>query len=170
MDGNMARLFFGLALNDEARAAAAEAARLLRFGSGRPSDADNYHLTLVFLGMTPREAVPELSALAGRVMGEPFRLTLSGRLGTFRDGSVVWAGVEECAALYELRRRLSRALAEAGFPDGGEPYRPHITLGRNMKGLGPLPGAARASFPVERVTLFESTREAGRLVYRPLNG
>lgn len=165
----MKRLFFGLALNEEARRAVSEAASALRLHKGRLHEPENYHLTLVFLGMTPAEAVTPLLRLGRLAMREPFELTLAPDMGAFRDGSILWAGVEPSEALFALRRRLSDILRENGFPDGGEPYRPHITVGRGMKLAAPPPIVPRAAFPVREVTLFESLRVDDRLVYRPLN-
>ncbi|MER2202802.1 MAG: 2'-5' RNA ligase family protein [Rhodococcus sp. (in: high G+C Gram-positive bacteria)] len=65
-------------------------------------------------------------------------------MGSFRGGSILWVGVEECKALFELQRRLSLMLRENGFPDGGEPYRPHITVGRGVKLISPPPPVAPA--------------------------
>jgi len=164
----MMRLFFGLALNDEARGALESAAAGLRGGRGRLHGSDNYHLTLVFLGATPTEAAPQLLRIGSLAMRTPFELTLAPEMGTFKNDSIVWAGVEACPALFELRERLSRMLRENGFPGGDEPFVPHITLGRGMKPTLPLPTVARASFPVNSVTLFRSLHEDGRLVYRPV--
>ncbi len=164
----MKRLFFGLPLNDEARRAVYEAASALRLQKGRLHPPENYHLTLAFLGMTPESAVEPLLRLGRLAMGEPFILSLAPAMGAFKDGAILWAGVEESEPLFALQRRLSALLRENGFPAGEEPYRPHITVGRGMKLAAPPPAVARAAFPVEGVTLFESLRLEGRLVYRPL--
>ena len=165
----MKRLFFGLRLNEQARRAVSEAVSRLRYEKGRLHEPDNYHLTLVFLGMTPEEAVPRLLRLGRMAMEQPFELTLAPELGAFKDGTIVWVGVRPCPALMALQRRLSLMLVENGFPGGEGVYRPHITLGRGMKLIGPPPQVAPAAFPVSEVTLFESLRENGRLIYRPLN-
>ncbi len=162
------RLFFGLQLNDRARQAIACAAEDLRFDKGRLHEADNYHLTLVFLGATPQEAVPLLSRLGRLALREPFRLKLAPEMGAFRNGSIIWAGVEPCAALFALRSRLSAMLRENGFPGGDEPFTPHITVGRGMRLTAPPPLIALESFEAARVTLFESARVDGRLTYRPI--
>ena len=165
----MKRLFFGLAPNDEARAALAAAAAELRCEKGRLHEPGNYHLTLVFLGMTPGEAVPQLLRLGSLAMGEPFELTLSGGMNAFKEGTVPWAAVDPCPALMALRARLSEMLRENGFPGGEAVFTPHITIGRGVKLAAPAPAIERVSFPVTRVTLFESLREDDKLVYRPLN-
>ncbi|MBO4298284.1 MAG: RNA 2',3'-cyclic phosphodiesterase [Clostridia bacterium] len=165
----MKRLFFGLAPNEEARAALSAAAAQLQCEKGRLHESGNYHLTLVFLGMTPAEAVPQLLRLARLAMREPFELTLSGEMNAFKDGTVPWAAIDPCPALFALRGRLSAMLRENGFPGGDESFTPHITIGRGVRLAAPAPSIRRVSFPVTRVTLYESLRMDDRLVYRPLN-
>lgn len=163
-----ARLFIGLELNDEARRSLARAARALaQAAQGRLSGEALYHMTLCFLGDTPRPAIARVSALMDGA-GAAFSLTLS-ELGSFQGGRVVWAGVREpCEPLYRLQRTLSERLRAAGFPVEAGAFHPHITLGRQMRVSGPLPALDQATFPVDHVTLFESAREDGRLAYRPL--
>ena len=138
------RLFFGLSLSEEARDAVAEAARAVRCEKGRFQERDNYHLTLVFLGATPAGAVKQLRRLGQMVLREPFELTLAPEMGTFKEGSILWAGVADCPALTTLQRRQSLMLRENGFPGGDEPYRPHITVGRGMRGIAFTPRVAPA--------------------------
>ena len=165
---DLKRLFFGLSLNEEARLSLARAASALRLHKGRLHPPENYHLTLAFLGMTPAEAVGPLLRLGALAMREPFQLALAPDMGSFKDGTILWAGVEPSAPLMALQGRLSAMLRENGFPVGDEPYRPHITLGRGVKLAAPTPAVTRAVFPAREVTLFESLRLDGRLVYRPL--
>ena len=167
---DLKRLFFGLRLNDEARHAVAQAASAVRFDRGRLHPPENLHLTLVFLGMTPGDAVPRLLRLGEAAMRAPFELALAPDMGTFKDGTILWAGVEPSEPLMALQGRLAAMLRENGFPAEDAPYRPHITVGRGMRLSAPPPRVARAAFPVREVTLFESLRLDGRLVYRPLNG
>ena len=164
----MKRLFFGLELNEAARNAVADAAGLLRFEKGSLHERNNYHLTLVFLGMTDERAVPELERLSRLAAGKPFDLTLSGRLDTFKGGSIVWAGVDESAPLMTMQKTLRAIMEENGFVPHEDGYTPHITLGRNMRGVSALPPVRRETFRVEGITLFESLREDERLVYRPI--
>ena len=166
---DMKRLFFGLPLNEEARRAVTAAASAVRFEKGRLHPPENYHLTLAFLGMTPEEAVPRLCRLGRLAMRDEFRLALAPDMGTFKDGAILWAGVEPSEQLFALQDRLSALLRENGFPAPDGPFRPHITVGRGMKLAAPPPNVARAVFPVCGITLYESLRLDGRLVYRPLN-
>ncbi len=97
--------------------------------------AGGVHLTLRFLGEI-EEARAEAAAEALRLAGKDapaFEVPLE-RFGVFphlkRPGAL-WAGPQEAPApLAALEARLSRHLAEAGFPAEDRPFRPHMTLAR----------------------------------------
>lgn len=134
---------------------------------GRLVPRENLHLTLAFLGETDRR--PAVEAAMTAAAGAPFVLRTAppGRFPGKR-GDLWWMGVEEAPPLLALRRRLVRALGEAGvWLDDAKPSRPHITLGRDLR---PEPGAdLRAwaagcpprSWRVETLTLMESRPNPG---------
>lgn len=142
---------------------------------GRMVPWENIHLTLAFLGETERRAGAE-RAMA-RAAGAPFSLRTA-RPGRFsgKKGDLWWMGVEESPPLLALRRRLVRALGEEGvWLDDAKSFRPHLTLGRDLR---PLPGADLAAWAaacpqhcwrVGALTLMESRREEAGLRYIPLS-
>ena len=143
-------------------------------GGGRMVPWQNIHLTLAFLGECDRPRAAELAM--GRSAGAPFSLR-TGRPGRFpgRRGDLWWMGVEESPPLWALRRRLVRALGEEGlWLDDTKPFRPHLTLGRDLPaGCAPGVEAWAGSCPaypwhVGEMTLMESRREAGGPRYIPL--
>ena len=164
----MKRLFFGLELSGAAREALASLAPALRqAASGRWTAPENYHVTLAFLGMTPENCLPQLFSFADRAFGAPFEVTVTG-LGTFKNGAILWAGVEKCAPLAALQKRLSLMLAENGYPAEPGDYTPHITLARGARIAAPLPSFEPVRFSVDHAALFESARVEGVLSYIPL--
>lgn len=169
MRADTARLFLGLELSGEARRALDSVRiHLLRSGmAGKFHDSSLYHLTLVFLGNTPLGAVPGLKQLMDSIPAAPFDLTLS-QPGAFKNGSILWAGVQQCPALTDYQRRLALSLRHAGFSLEEGEYRPHITLARQVKTAVPMIEIPRVTFPVRHATLFESTRVGGALTYLPL--
>jgi len=169
MTPDTARLFLGLELSGEARNALDSVRRELQSAGsiGKFHSASLYHLTLVFLGNTPVSLIPSIERIMNRVPAAPFDLTLSS-LGTFKNGSILWAGVRECPALMEYQKSLADALRKAGFPLEETGYSPHITLARQVKTAVPAIEVPRITFPVRHATLFESTRVEGRLAYLPL--
>ena len=87
-------------------------------------EPSNLHLTLAFIGEWPENVagvLPEVEV--------PFSITLA-RPGVFPKAKVIWAGVEESAALNDLTERVRRSLSAAGIPFDPKPFIPHITLGR----------------------------------------
>lgn len=169
MNADSARLFLGLELDDESRRALSRVcddmiAHRLR---GKFYTPDRFHLTLCFLGNTPVSRIPELQSVMDSVPCAPFSLTLSD-LGTFKNGSILWAGVKHCDILHDYRARLADALRIAGFPVEEGEYHPHITLARQFKSPVPSMDVPPVSFPAVHATLFESTRINDVLTYLPL--
>ena len=170
------RLFVALVPPEKLRRALEEEGRALRAlcGRGRMVSRENLHLTLAFLGETDRRRAVERAMV--RAAGAPFSLATAppGRFPG-RKGELWWMGVAERPPLLALRRRLIRTLGEEDvWLDDVKPFRPHITLGRDLR---PLPGADlsawAAACPAETwqvtaMTLMESRREADGLRYIPL--
>ena len=169
MNPDTARLFLGLELTDEARRALDSVRRDLQAAgvAGKFHAPSLYHLTLAFLGETPVSLIPSIERIMNGVPARPFKLTLSS-LGTFKNGSILWAGVKECPALTEYREALAQSIRKTGFPLEEGEYRPHITLARQVKIALPAAEVQPIAFPVLHATLFHSTRVNGALTYLPL--
>ena len=169
MNPDTARLFLGLELSDEARRALDSVRRELQSAGaiGKFHAPSLYHLTLAFLGETPVSLIPSIERIMNSVPSAPFDLTLSS-LGTFKNGSILWAGVKECPALMEYRETLAQSIRKAGFPLEEGEYHPHITLARQVKTAPLAIEVPPIAFPVLHATLFHSTRVNGALTYLPL--
>ncbi len=131
---------------------------------------EGIHLTLKFLGETPRPrlaaAAASLAEAGAGVSG--FRLRAEG-LGVFPDprrARVLWVGVaDDSGRLAPLVQRLEAAFLRRGFAPERRPFRPHLTIGRFP---GPCPpealaealarhrGPALGEIPVEALVLFAS--------------
>jgi 2'-5' RNA ligase len=100
---------------------------------------DGIHLTLKFLGDTPRSRVVEIeSALQVACAGlEPFEFSVEGRgcFPNFRRPRVIWVAVrEKSGVLTRLQAAVERTVAPLGWPTEGRSFSPHLTLGRVAKG------------------------------------
>ena len=170
------RLFIAISLPESWTAALHSASAVLRKHSlhGSFTRRENFHLTLAFLGETERRAAAE--AAMDRVSAPGFDLQI-GAPGLFRqrDGDLWWLGIEPSPALLEVHRQLTEELSAAGFVLERRPFRPHLTLGRQVV---PAPGFDRAAFArslppmgtkVRRITLMQSERIQDRLTYTPLH-
>ncbi len=144
--------------------------------SGRFVPEDAYHLTLHFIGES-EDLMGAVAAMRQAAQGiRPFTLHL-GKYTSFARGTSRTSVLEVKGQLEELRalhESLESALYERGFPREMKRFTPHITLGRavehdelaeaELKALSP-----NASMTVFGITLFESTRIEGRIVYRALH-
>lgn len=97
------------------------------------------HLTLLFLGNQPDDAVPDIVARLQEITFDPFEISISG-IGAFpntRYPSVIWAGTEGDPSLMKLQNDISDKLAGYQRDDSVKPFHPHITLARvkNRKDL-----------------------------------
>lgn len=170
------RLFIALLLTDEVKDALCRGREQLRIRarSGNFSRRENLHLTLAFLGELPPTALPKLRRAMERAGRDavPFALTLDG-MGKFRrpGADLWWAGVKKEPALADLALSLRRALAEEGFPTEERSFAAHLTVARQVDAPGLKPKDIRlpaAGQSVTGMSLMESTREKGILVYREI--
>ena len=138
-------------------------------GSGRFTDPENLHMTLVFLGETDRisDVISALSSLSA----VPFSMEPAA-LGCF--GDLYWLGMRSSPELSSLQKDLELRLREVGFSLENREFIPHITLARRF-----MPNeyydpshvenaAGSLRWPVSQVTLMESRQEHGKTVYIPL--
>lgn len=92
------------------------------------------HLTLKFLGDTPRSDLEKLGEyLTEETVGQaPFGIGVGGIgvFGGFSRPRVVWAGVQDNGNLLSLHRTVERAASRIGSEPERRPFSPHLTLGR----------------------------------------
>ena len=106
--------------------------RLLGLRWVRP---ESIHLTVKFLGETPRDKVASIvEALSSSTAGvAPHELSL-GTVGTFGSRNaprVVWVDLEgDLEPLLRLQEQVERALTPLGFPAEDRRFSPHLTLAR----------------------------------------
>ncbi len=169
------RLFVALAFPDEVRAELRRVAGEMRAFAphdARWANVDGAHLTLRFLGSTPRDAALPLGEAVVRAAEglAPFELSLGGA-GVFPSRGaprVLWVGVGGALdALTTLRNSVENALAEAGVPNDERAFAPHVTLARVNARLSRDESRAlresvaaldvrRIAFTVEEVGLYHS--------------
>lgn len=131
---------------------------------------ENLHLTLAFLGET--EQLVAAKEAIHQVNFQSFSAFIFG-LGKFprSGGDILWAGMKENQKLEILQSDLYQSLDRCGFKMEARPFRPHLTLGREVvlkeafsQKLCPdlqIP----AEFPVKEIVLMKSERILGKLTY-----
>ncbi|MDH0300842.1 MULTISPECIES: RNA 2',3'-cyclic phosphodiesterase [unclassified Pseudomonas] len=133
------RLFFALPVGQAQCRALAQWRRGLGLRSGKPVPAENFHVTLLFLGDVDPSQVPAICAAIDRLKRPqaPLRLPLD-RLQVWQRASAL---VLEPGQVPVALRQLVYALQQAVLPlaVGGQPkeYRPHLTLARDFRAQVP---------------------------------
>ena len=136
----------------------------------------NYHVTLAFLGWTGLEAIGRVcDVLEAATVGESrltFRTTRLGAFPSFDQASVLWAGIEDGAALGGLARSIGDAMAGLGFEREARSYHPHVTIARLRSPRAireivlPMAEQMFGDTRIDAVTLFESETKSSGSVYR----
>ncbi|MGM9661874.1 MAG: RNA 2',3'-cyclic phosphodiesterase [Oscillospiraceae bacterium] len=163
------RLFVAIRFSEETeRRLLAAIGALRRQGRGTFTRPENLHMTLAFLGETDRlDAAKDAVA---RIHAPAFSLEVC-RIGAF--GDLYWAGAERSAPLLALQRQVCANLRAEGFSLESRAFRPHLTLVRRFvpDGTPDLEQVERALgrsvSEINQVSLMESVRREGRLLYLP---
>lgn len=179
------RLFIGLELPQAVKVRVHKAAGpvLSRIQKGKLTDADNYHLTVFFIGEVPEEEVAAWKACVSEAaaVSETFGLTLC-HTGFFsrKNRKILWFGSEASERLEALYKHVMAAADETLItlgkpaastqPGANRPFRPHVTLGREIVAEDDAVTlrTEKIKVRVETLTLFESKRISGRLAYIPI--
>jgi 2'-5' RNA ligase len=170
------RLFVGIDLPWELRQRVAMLAGAGIQGA-RWVPAENYHVTLRFIGEAPRYLAEELDHALAALKVPSFTLTLGG-IGTFGKAGrsqSLWLGVERSEPLERLQGKIETALQRCGLEPERRRFSPHVTLARLDNGAEAKVAAfvqAHNLFraepvPVEHFTLFSSLLGKDQPVYAP---
>jgi len=123
----MHRLFVALEIPE----IVADALTVLQSGvdGARWRPADNFHLTLAFIGETNRHGFDSAIEALSSIEAPAFELRLTG-VGFFGDKQprALWAGVEPSGALDHLQAKTEQALRRAGFNLEKRKFKPHVTI------------------------------------------
>lgn len=144
---------------------------------GNFAHIDNFHLTLKFIGEAGPEKITDFKKVIDETiaMQKGFSLNLNG-IGCFPRGDkkIIWLGIDKNFELKQLHQNLERVLYRYGcsIPEGE--YKPHITLGREVVSKCDFNEVRETvitksmKIQVTGLSLMESVRVDGRLVYMPL--
>ncbi len=166
----MARVFFALWPDDEARAALGRWTQQARaMAGGRATQARNLHLTLAFIGETDVRRIPELAAAAAAIRLQPCELIID-QCRYWKHNRIVWAGGEAPQALREGVAQLRAGLQSAGIRFDGKAFVPHVTLLRDARAVPQLPQPAPLRWHVREFVLLASGRDEAGPVYRIVAG
>ena len=146
---------------------------------------EQFHLTLRFIGEVDGGMLDEIAEALGDVEAPAFTLALDG-VGHFPPRGtprVLWAGVNDDAALGRLHERIEARLRWLGVAPDRRGFAPHVTLARLKQAplarvrdyLALHGGFATEDFPVTEFQLYSSHLGAAGAVHRveasyPLDG
>jgi len=169
----MLRLFLGLPVPSECGREIARFQEDMKTHAlrGRFSDVGNLHVTVVFLGDVEKSFLPVLGRAMHSIREKAFPISFF-RCGSFRkpEGDIVFLDPDETEPLRSLHAKTVRAVRETGVTFDERPFRPHLTLGRNVRfQAGYRPQSPSVSFICKRLVLFHSHRLNGILTYTPLD-
>ena len=135
------RLFFALWPSPPLAASLAGWAEAARPAcGGRVMRTETLHLTLAFLGPVDAQLADKLAAATPELRLPPGEVTLD-HYGVFKRQRILWAGPRATpAALQAVHDELWRWLAGYGLAAPPQPFRPHVTLLRNIERAGPAEG------------------------------
>lgn len=136
--------------------------------SANISRRENLHLTLAFIGEVP-SAKNAINALSN-VNLKPFNLILQG-YGEFGKGNICFAKIRPCPQLLTLAEKVRESLSAKGIRIDTKPFKPHITLARQLE---PVPQfdkgimntvLSERTVHIKDLSLMRSDRIRGRLTY-----
>lgn len=155
----MPRLFTGLEIPSHL----AMDLSLLRGGlfGARWIDAENYHLTLRFIGDINESTARDVYTALERIRRPPFQVTIEG-LASFGGSkpSAIVAKAKPEPALVELQAEQERLMRRIGIAPEPRKFTPHVTLAR----LRAASCAAVAEYLSARGHFFSRRFEAKRFV------
>lgn len=137
--GHSRRLFFALWLSDQFRAELEVATlAVARESGGRLIPPRNFHVTLIFLGEIPNASFSDLQQAAAGLADSPaFALDFDAIESWGRKVLCLTTSTPPAAAIH-LADRLRASLNATLKQLDDRPYRPHITLARDLpRGLRP---------------------------------
>lgn len=180
----MKRLFIGIPMANENTRARVQAWQLdpgLNLNRLAWTKPQNWHITLVFLGALPEQAVPLLSGIIDEAFDNcpSYTTNLTG-LGVFpenRKPNFLWLGLDNIQPLLAGYQKLTTLLIKNNFTFDPKPFKAHLTIAR-IKSLN-NPGdfhlllqthhdALFGPVSIPQVTLFESISSPDGVNYIPL--
>lgn len=155
----MNRYFFALNPDDKTRENIVFSRSQLSC-SGLRVNAENIHLTLLFLGKLAQEQQDKVVHEAKKIIVPEFELSLN-KIGYFKKAQVAWLGTDIIPKpLLNLNQQLLKVAKQSKIDISQQTYKPHVTLSKksvkiNKKMIEPI------NWKVSSFVLFKSidTRE-----------
>ena len=147
-------------------------AEALHAGSSvRRVPAENFHLTLAFLGSVALDRMAAVEAVGAQcARGHPIEVVLDG-IEHWRKPQVLCATASETPPVASaLAETLKRALVEQGFTPDLKPFRVHATVARKVRRVARELRIEPVRWRFDSLHLVESKTAPAGSTYRPITG
>ncbi|MEA5446002.1 RNA 2',3'-cyclic phosphodiesterase [Gammaproteobacteria bacterium AB-CW1] len=152
------RLFFALWPDELTRQALFRQAEGVQAAAvdGKSVPAENFHITLRFLGSLDIDDWRRAERAAGRVRKRDIELVVD-HAGHWSETRVLWLACQDVPdPLLGLLADLNTELGGEGFEFRSRPWRPHVTIGRGVTQVTELPSIEPVRWAVTRFVLVRS--------------
>ncbi|MUT68239.1 RNA 2',3'-cyclic phosphodiesterase [Paenibacillus sp. NEAU-GSW1] len=121
----------------------------------------DYHITLQFLGETPKERIAELHDALTKVQYKPVTLALNGGgiFGLPKAPRILHAVISgDREGLTALHSNIVQATKPLGFIAEDRPFTPHVTLARKFAGAERVPFSVESMESMPANVIWEADR------------
>lgn len=165
-DAARLRMFYALWPGSETRTLIAAAAQAIACGaSARLVPAENYHLTIAFVGEVPEQQLPILRQIGASLGAASCTLRFDAYEYWPKPEVLVAAAREIPASLENCWRALHQNLASRGFALDPKRLRPHVTLARKVTQAPVSTPMSRFAWCARDFCLMRSSGGATQPVY-----
>jgi 2'-5' RNA ligase len=163
----MRRLFFALWPDDTVRQVLQHISAALPLSSRQRVSAENWHITLAFIGNVDEVLVPNIVDAAIPISAPAITLVFDQLEYWHKAGVLCLTCSQPESTVAHLVSQLSTPLINLGIQLDTRPYCPHITLARHVR---ELPTAAFQSviWTAKQFALVESVSSPTGVIYQPL--
>lgn len=163
----MRRLFFALWPDDNTRQALQQISTALPLSSRQRIAAENWHVTLAFIGNVNEALIPNIIAIAMAIRMPAITLVFD-QLDYWRSPKVLCLTCSQPAlAATNLVTQLSTPLTALGLTLDTRPYCPHLTLARHIHDKPPAVFKP-IIWNANQFALVESISSPAGVIYQPL--
>lgn len=130
------KLFIALNFKNEVKAQISEIINKVKSNSiqGKFVDNEHIHLTVEFLGEIQNNRLDLIKKIMDELEFDEFIFSLT-TVGYFKrnEGNIYWLGIDDNDTLYKINNKLHQSLIDKDFELEDREYKPHITIGREVK-------------------------------------
>ena len=163
----MRRLFFALLPDDNSRQALQQISTALPLSSRQRTRAENWHVTLVFIGSVNEEIIPKIIAATMPIKMPSVTLVFD-QLEYWHGAKILCLTCSQAElTVANLVAQLSTPLVDLDIKLDTRPYCPHLTLARHIHEK-PTAVFKPIILNANEFALMESVSDPSGVIYRPL--